>query len=109
MQQERRSEMRNMCADMLEVSWRDRLGKTRKTTALLEDISACGACLQFEAEIPLGSEVRWEWPSQSFTGRVRYCTYQEIGYFVGIQFDSAIRWSEEGYTPRHMLNLGKLV
>ena len=51
---ERRSETRMMCADMVEVRWRDRSGKERGAIAILEDISASGACLQVELPIPLG-------------------------------------------------------
>jgi hypothetical protein len=53
--QERRSEVRMLCADMVDVSWKDSSGKTRRATALLEDISHSGACLQLETAVPLGA------------------------------------------------------
>ena len=40
-------------ADMVEAGWKDADGKRRRSMALLEDISASGACLQREAPIPL--------------------------------------------------------
>lgn len=106
---ERRSEVRMLCADVLEVSWKDSTGHSGKATALLEDISPSGACLQLETAIPLASEIRWTSPKQEFTGHVRYCVYREIGYFVGVEFASAIRWSTKRFKPRHMLDLQTLV
>jgi hypothetical protein len=108
MENERRSEARMLCADMMEVRWRDRSGKNRKATALLEDISSSGACLQLETPVPLGVKITWETPSQNFTGFVRYCVYREIGYFVGVEFGGETRWSESVYTPQHLLDLGRL-
>jgi hypothetical protein len=109
METEKRSEARMLCADMVEVRWKDRAGKTRTATALLEDISSSGACLQLEAPVPLGVELAWEAPKQVFSGYVRYCVYREIGYFVGVEFGKASRWSKRTYTPQHLLDLEKLV
>lgn len=94
---------------MLEVSWKDTTGHNGQATALLEDISPSGACLQLETAIPLASEIRWTSPKQEFSGHVRYCVYREIGYFVGVEFASAIRWSSKRFKPQHMLNLQTLV
>ena len=98
-----------MCADMVEVSWMEKAGKSRRATALLEDISPSGACLQFEAAVPLGVELHWECPKQNFRGRVRYCHYREIGYFVGVEFQPESRWSRRAFKPRHLLDLERLV
>jgi hypothetical protein len=100
----RRSELRMMCADMVEVCWKERSGKLHKATALLEDISSSGACLQFESPVPLGVEMRWVVPRKEFKGSVRYCVYREIGYFVGVEFAPSSRWSKASFTPQHMLD-----
>jgi len=106
---ERRLESRMMCADMIDVRWRDRRGTEHDTTAILEDISSSGACLQLEEPLPMGVRVRWEEPRQSVQGYVRYCVYREIGYFVGIEFDPTFRWSKKAFKPRHLLDLQELV
>lgn len=98
-----------MCADMVKVSWKDALGKRRRTVALLEDISPSGACLQLETAVPRGSEICWKSPKQEFTGHVRYCVYREIGYFVGVEFEAGSRWSRKAYKPQHLLDLQRLV
>lgn len=107
--QDRRSEARMLCADMVNVSWKDPMGKRRRTVGLLEDISASGACLQLETALPLGTEIRWMCPRQEFSGHVRYCVYREIGYFVGVEFEENSRWSRKAYKPQHLLDLQQLV
>src|ERR1035438_4115997 len=52
--QERRTEIRMLCADVVETCWTDRDGETQRASALLEDISPSGACLQLEMAVPLG-------------------------------------------------------
>ncbi len=106
---ERRSEVRMMCADLIEVCWRDFAGKTCRSQAVLEDISASGACLQLETSVPVGAVLRWHSPKKEFAGVVRYCVFREIGYFTGVQFDPASRWSKAGYYPQHLLDLERLV
>jgi hypothetical protein len=98
-----------LCADMVEVCWKDHTGRKRRATGLLEDISPSGACLQLETAVPLGVEIVWESPKQEFTGRVQYCVYREIGYFVGVEFDSTSKWSKKAYRPQHLLDLQRLV
>ncbi len=98
-----------LCADLVEVCWTDRIGKRQRVMALLEDISASGACLQMESSLPLGSQIIWGSPKQHFEGRVQYCVYREIGYFIGVEFDAKSRWSKKTYRPQHLLDLKKLV
>lgn len=107
--QERRSETRMLCADMVELLWTDSSGKTSRAMALLEDISASGACLQLETAVPLATEVHWHSPKQEFSGIVRYCAYREIGYFVGVEFEPYSRWSQKAFKPQHLLDLKRLV
>ena len=107
--EEKRSEARMLCADMVEILWKDRSGRQHKATGLLEDISTSGACLQMEMPVPLGAEIGWEAPAQFFAGYVRYCVYREIGYFIGVEFSKSSRWSKRAYTPQHLLDLERLV
>jgi len=94
---------------MVEVCWKDRTGKAKRATALLEDICPSGACLQLEIPLPLGSEISWECPKQEFKGCVRYCVYREIGYFIGVEFTPASKWSKKAYKPQHLLDLERLM
>ena len=101
---DRRTEIRMMCADMVETCWRDSSGKHHKSMALLEDISESGACLQFEDPVPVGSAIAWD----SFRGHVSYCVYREIGHFAGVEFDPDSRWSPNLYSPDHLLDPSRL-
>ena len=98
-----------LCADMVEIRYRGPGGKIATATALLEDISSAGACLQLESPVPLGAEVAWDAPNQSFSGWVRYCVYREIGYFAGVEFGEASRWCKASYQPQHLLDLERLI
>ena len=98
-----------MCADMLDVHWKDSAERTRRATALLEDISQHGACLQLEKELPLGTEIVMEVGKLRLTGTIRYCVYREIGYFLGVEFAPDSQWSQDKFEPKHLLDLEKLV
>jgi hypothetical protein len=106
---ERRLEPRLMCADLVEISWKEKSGRSRKTTAILEDISLSGACLQLDGPVPLKSAVRIIHPRSEFEGTVRYCVFREIGYFLGVQFGPGYRWSRSRYRPQHLLDLRRLI
>ena len=97
-----------LCADMVQVRWKERSGGERETTAILEDICSSGACLQMEEPIPLGVKIRWDEPKQAFQGYVRYCVYREIGYFVGVEFGPESKWSKKVFKPQHLLDLQRL-
>jgi hypothetical protein len=107
--QDRRSENRLLCADMIEVTWRDGNGRARRATGVLEDISRCGACVQLETPIETGAEVSLNCAQGPLAGVVRYCVYQEIGYFAGIQFGEETRWSRQQFEPQHLLDLEQLL
>ncbi len=108
MHDDRRSEARILCADMMEVRWKDQGGQARRATALLEDISRSGACLQLEAPVPLGADMEMDCHNRHFSGNVRYCVYREIGYFVGVEFEPDSQWSVEDFRPKHLLDLQRL-
>lgn len=119
---ERRYESRFLCADLVMVEWTagdglagnvDGAG-SRTVEAVLEDISALGACVQVEERIPLGARVSISaisaisGASARFSGLVSYCVYRDYGYFVGLIFSNDTRWSSGVFEPRHLTNLEAL-
>ena len=106
---ERRFETRMMCAELVEVRWKGKSGHFRKATAILEDISLSGACLQFDAALPLKTNVMISYPKGELEGCVRYCVFREIGYFVGVEFAPECRWSQTQFRPQHLLDLRQLL
>lgn len=107
--QDNRSEVRMMCADVVEASWTDKDGQVQRADALLENISPSGACLQFEIAVPLGVSLQFVCEKHEFSGEVRYCQYAEIGYFVGVALEPSSHWSRRTFKPRHLLDLQELV
>ena len=105
---ERRIENRMLCADLVDLQWKDKNGRTRRAIANLEDISVSGACLQVERPIPLGTGLRVTYPKGELTCRVKYCVFREIGYFLGVEFEDGSKWLERDFRPQHMLDPRKL-
>lgn len=102
--QNRRVETRMLCADLVDVRWKDKAGRTRRTVANLEDISLSGACVQVDVPIPLQTMLQISYPKGELQGRVCYCVYREIGYFLGIEFEPGFRWSVRQFKPQHLLD-----
>lgn len=105
----RRYEPRLMCADLIEVRWRDPSGRPETCVANLEDISASGVCLQMEVDIPLNTMITISGPKGDYVGQVRYCVYREIGFFIGIQFEPGSKWSRRNFKPMHLFDPQRLV
>lgn len=105
----RRAEPRMLCADIVDVSWRDKAGKLRRAIANLEDISLSGACLQLEQPVPLHTEIKISLPKGELAGRVCYCVFRETGYFLGLEFQPGCKWSMHTYRPQHLLDPRRLV
>src|SRR5690348_2275650 len=106
---DRRVEPRLLCADMVGLSWKDKSGRAKKSIVNLEDISLCGACVQVDAPIPLGTQVRIEYGKGELAGFVKYCVFRDIGYFLGVEFNPGSRWSQKHYKPQHLLDPRHLV
>jgi hypothetical protein len=109
---ERRLESRLLCADLVTVDWLPPVSAVqdnfRTVEAVLEDISALGACVQVEVPIPPGAAISISVRSTRFSGLVSYCVYRDEGYFVGIRFSKETKWSSRIFEPRHLTNLEAL-
>ena len=106
---DRRIETRMLCSDLIDISWKDKTGKSRHVVGNLEDISLSGACVQVDRPFPLNTPVRINHDNGELNGIVRYCVYREIGYFLGVEFDPGSRWSLRDFRPQHMLDPRNLV
>lgn len=105
---ERRLEPRLLCADLIQIEWKDGRGNQNKATAILEDIARSGACLQTDVPIPVATEIQLRRGSKILNGNVRYCNYREIGYFIGVNFDRRQKWSIRFFRPKHLMDPGVL-
>jgi len=107
--EERRLEARLLCADLIDVHWTDKSGRSHTALANLEDISISGACLQMDMPVPHETILRMAHPKTEFAGRVRYCVCRETGYFLGVQFEPGFRWTRRCFRPKHLLDPRRLV
>jgi hypothetical protein len=120
---ERRLENRFLCAELVTVDWvaaeaEFESGKgsdaPRIVEAVLEDISALGACVQVEDRIPLGAAISisahhgGDSVGARFSGYVSYCEYRDFGYFVGIRLSDETPWSTGAFEPEHLTNLAAM-
>ncbi len=104
MMAERRSEQRMMCAHLVKLRPSGRGGPRRSVTAVLDDISSGGACVQVEDPIATGTRVTLAIGRHGFPAAIRYCVFRDAGYFVGLQFESGIHWSREEVVPDHLVD-----
>lgn len=105
---ERRWERRLLCADLVEIEWRDRSGRGHHTTAILEDISRSGACLQTDIPLPVETLIRIRHGKKTLEGNISYCEYHDIGYFAGVAFTDKQKWSKRIFQPKHLVDPAKL-
>jgi hypothetical protein len=121
---ERRFEGRFLCADLVTVEWQTDEGSdvdSRIVEAVLEDISALGACVQVDESIPFGAPISISVSARPvdagpvraiptrFSGHVSYCVFRDYGYFVGVRFSEQTRWSSGLFLPQHLTNLQSLM
>jgi hypothetical protein len=106
---DRRIETRMLCSDLIDITWKDKTGRSRHSVANLEDISLSGACVQVDRPFPLNTVVRINHQKGELSGIVRYCVYREIGYFLGVEFEPGSRWSLREFRPQHLLDPRSLV
>jgi hypothetical protein len=105
---ERRWERRLLCADLVQIEWEDQAGVKQNATAILEDISHSGACLQADVPLPVESLVRVKHGKKTLKGQVSYCAYREIGYFMGVRFVENGKWTPRMFRPKHLVDPSEL-
>lgn len=107
--QERRTDNRLLCAELVEAIWTDHKGVQRRKIANLEDISLSGVCLQVEGAVLPGTQMAINYGDGKLVGTVRYCMFRDGGHFLGIQLEDGCKWSTKHFRPRHLVDPEKLV
>lgn len=105
---DKRRETRQLCSDLVEVSFHDQAGKRVSETGLVEDVSSRGLCVSLSLPLPVGCSV--EISSGSFSGKaeVRYCNLGDYSYLIGMEFAEGSEWDHRTWTPKHLLSLPDL-
>lgn len=107
--QERRTNNRLLCAELVEAVWTDHRGVVRRKVANLEDISLSGVCLQLESAVLPGTQMAVHYGDGKLVGTVRYCMFRDGGHFLGVQLEEGSKWSTKHFRPRHLVDPEKLV
>lgn len=98
-----------LCAELVDVEWRNKTGRSQTCVMNLEDISLSGACIQSEQQIQRGTRVSIHYGNGTLPGIVRYCVYCETGYFLGVEFVDGCKWPTNEFRPKHLLDPRSLV
>jgi hypothetical protein len=102
--QERRADVRLLCADLVQLIWCDYSGQEKRRIANLEDISSCGVSLQLEVPVHVGTHLRIVCDGAELAGTVRYALYRNDAYFIGVELHEDSRWSIQYFVPEHLLD-----
>jgi len=105
---DRRAELRQLCADVVEIEWTDNSGHSRHCAANLEDISQSGLGLQVEHPVSLLTTIHISHEKGELVGRVKSCILSHAGYLLGVEFEQGFRWSPDIFRPRRLLNPRRL-
>ncbi len=98
-----RQEDRELCADLVQVRWRNPSGLEHDELAILEDISSSGACLEIEQPVPQDTVVTLEFATDKCHARVIYCNPENSKFLLGVQFEQGYRWSRRKFKPQHLI------
>lgn len=98
------------CSDLITVHLQTSGRGEEELVAILEDISAFGACLQLERSIPTDTAIRMVCSCCEahceFRGRIVDSRAEDgIGYFIEVNFEPGTVWSPERYRPDHLLDV----
>jgi len=102
---QKRLENRDLCADLVKMTWTPNLEQSNKDWAILEDISPSGACLEIDEPIPVDTVVELEFGEDRCRAIVRYCNYDKTNYLLGVEFESGYSWSSSRWEPKHLVRI----
>ncbi|MDR1728128.1 MAG: PilZ domain-containing protein [Acidobacteriota bacterium] len=94
---------RELCADLVKVTWTPELETPKTDWAILGDISPAGACLELEEPIPTNAAVELEFGDDRCRAQVQYCKFDKVNYIVGVEFLDGYRWSRSRWKPGHLI------
>lgn len=100
----KRFENRELCADLIKVTWTPECEVTKTEWTILGDISPSGACLEIEEPIPPDTIVTLEFGKDRCQARIQYCKYDRATYLLGVKFEEGYRWSSDRWKPEHLVH-----
>jgi len=100
---------RLLCSDLIVVEWQPTNKCEQTASAVINEISARGACLLLDHPIAAETLVRLICGNCRLRGKVSRCEQEEAsGYVLYVDFVSGEQWSAERYRPQHLLDPASL-
>ena len=98
---------RNMCSHLVTVTCSGHHGAC-VVGGNLEEIGEESAVVLAERRISRGTHVCIRCGINRLRGVVEACRNDALGFFVEVHLDRASRWSQDWFSPEHLLMLGLL-
>jgi hypothetical protein len=102
--EERRNKGRELCADFVQITWNDQVGRPISYVGLLEDVSPGGLGMSLDLPLAVGRAVHLHTKGFEGDALVSYCELGDYGYLVGVEFQGC-SWDREKWKPQHLLTL----
>jgi hypothetical protein len=95
---------RRLCSELVSLAWADNHSRPQVIEGNLEEIGEWSALLLTERPLPRGVELHIQCEASPLNGVVESCTFEDLlGYFVTVRLYPASRWSEQWFSPKHLL------
>jgi hypothetical protein len=91
-----------LCSDLIAVRWES--PEPHSAAAVLEEIWSTGAVVQLDKPLLKATRVRLELGDVEIPGLVMANVYEQIGYYITVQFEAGFRWSPDMYTPEYLFD-----
>jgi hypothetical protein len=95
--------VRYLCSHLMTVRWEE-----GAIVANLEEISATGAVLESEVELPAGTTVELRSGATYFEGEIQKAEEHDFGWRITVELSPFTPWSVERFRPEHLLDLTTL-
>ena len=105
MNSENRRNRRQMCSEVVNISFADATGRRIADVGIIEDVNHNGLCLSLEVSLPVTTAVKISNEQVEADARVSHCTPQDYGYSVGLEFAEGSEWDPRQWQPKHLLEI----
>lgn len=102
-------ERKFLCSELLVVEWSPDWGQTRTMVANLESIWHSGATLLSDLPVVEGTCLRLNAAGREFRAVVKFCSMDELGYLMELEFGRGSEWTPEAYMPEHLFDPNTLL
>src|SRR5712691_11651944 len=97
---------RHLCSELVSLSCIGKGGRPRAVSGNLEEIGEWSALILTETPIARRAKVRVTCEAHQLKGFVLSCKHEgPLGFLVEVRLYPESRWSEQWFTPQHLLAL----